>query len=89
MRTQAGRLLLLAGLLLAGCKLDAPLLRREPPKPPPKPAAVAPAKAPAPVKPDQVTEANAHAKADALDEELARDEQAALQGPGPRPVEKH
>jgi hypothetical protein len=42
--------------------------KAEPPKP-----AVKPAPAPAPVTPDQVTEANAHEKAAALQEELERE----------------
>jgi hypothetical protein len=67
--------LVLAG---SGC-VELPLYKHEAGAPPPPP--------PAPVKPDrpqppvtgsQVNEANAHAKADALDDEIARDEEEEL-----------
>jgi hypothetical protein len=50
---------------------------------PPQPAAAKPAPPPEPVTPDQVTEANAHEKAEALKGELDRETQG-----GTAPVKK-
>jgi hypothetical protein len=77
----------LFALASPGC-MELPKVRREP-KPAPQ-ANLVPAKPKriqAPVTSSQVTEDNAQAKADALDAELARDEersdQSALPAPGP------
>ncbi len=72
------RVVLALVLASLGC-VDLPLRRHEPePPPPPPPAPVRPERAPPPVTGNQLTEANAHAKADALDDEIARDEEAAV-----------
>jgi hypothetical protein len=66
-------LLLLAG---AGClEIPVPWRDAKPADPRPSPIPVQAPRPPDPVTADQVTEANAHAKAKALDEEIARDEQ--------------
>jgi hypothetical protein len=67
-------LLMLAG---SGC-LELPRLGRD--RKPAQGSGAAATKAtrrPTPVTPEQVTEANAHAKADALEQEMAREEQEA------------
>jgi hypothetical protein len=64
-KTICGFLLL---ALTAGC-VDVPILREQP-KLPEKPAPVKAARAPAPVTAEQVTDTNAHAKAEALQREL-------------------
>ncbi len=74
--------LVLAG---SGC-VDLPVRRHKPEAPlPPPPAPVKPDRPPPPVTGSQVTEANAHAKAEALDDEIARDEEAEVPEAVPEP----
>jgi hypothetical protein len=80
MRTTAGWLVPLLLLASSGC-LEVPK-RDTKPAPSPKPVAAKPARPPA-VIPDQVTEANAAAQADALDAEISWDEQKAVPAAGP------
>jgi hypothetical protein len=69
-------LLFLVAPLASGC-LELPRLGVKDAKPAPAPKAAEKSTRPqAPVSADEVTERNAQAKADALDEEIARDEQA-------------
>jgi hypothetical protein len=75
-------LLVLAGL---GC-LQLPHARDKKPAAEAAPPAVKPRR-PAPVLPDQVNEDNARAKADALDEEIARDEEGDT--PAPAGPDRH
>jgi hypothetical protein len=70
----AGCFLLALVLASSGC-VEFHGFRREPEPPPPPPAPVKVERPATPVIPAQVTEGNAHAKADALDDEIARDEQ--------------
>jgi hypothetical protein len=55
--------------------MEFPLLWRDNKPPPSSPAAAKPTRPPAAVIPDQVMEANAAAQADALEQEIAWDEQ--------------
>jgi hypothetical protein len=72
----AARLLLVFVMASCGCvELPVPW-RDNQPVPALPPAPVKPERPARPVTPAQVSEANAHAKADALDEEIARDEEA-------------
>jgi hypothetical protein len=80
---QSGCFLLAFVLACSGCvELPTHRHKQEPPPPPPPPAPVKPERPPAPVTPGQVTESNAHAKAEALDDEIARDEQAEIPAAG-------
>ena len=74
-----GCLFLSLVLASAGC-IELPKPRPEP-KPAPPPAPVRAERPAPPVIPGQVTEANANAKADALDDEIARDEE--VEAPAP------
>jgi hypothetical protein len=74
MKTLTGCLLPLLILAAPGClQLPSPWHQRKP-APAPAPVAAKPVRRPAPVTPEQVTEANAHAQADALEAEMAREE---------------
>jgi hypothetical protein len=79
MRTTWSFLLLLIPLA-SGC-LDVPKFLGKDAKPAvePKPVASKSVRKAAPVTADQITEGNAQARADALDEEIAQDEQALAQ----------